>query len=98
MGPTTKTHGMDRISWIGWTEAQKRPWVHYVDTWPFFSDVTVIWARDLAENADPFTKRRLLDLAQRYDLKSRPGAPGGRTLPPPRATRPTALFSGSGEA
>jgi hypothetical protein len=55
-------------------------------------------ARDLAEKADPFTKRRLLDLAQRYDLKSRPGAPGSRTLPPPRATPPTALFSGSGEA
>ncbi len=38
MGPTTRTHGMDHISWIGWTEAQKRPWVHYVDSWPFFSD------------------------------------------------------------
>ncbi|OSJ37028.1 MULTISPECIES: hypothetical protein [Bradyrhizobium] len=54
-------------------------------------------ARDLAEYADPFTKRRLLDLA-RYDLKSKPGAPGARTLPPPRATPPTVLFSGSGEA
>jgi hypothetical protein len=55
-------------------------------------------ARDLAENADPFTKRRLLDLAQRYDLKSRPGAPSGRSLPPQRATSPTVLFSGAGEA
>ncbi|MET4715958.1 hypothetical protein ABIF63_000061 [Bradyrhizobium japonicum] len=54
-------------------------------------------ARDLAEYADPFTKRRLLDLAQRYDLKSKPGAPGAR-IPPPRATPPTVLFSGSGEA
>ncbi|MBC9883848.1 hypothetical protein G8O24_41995 [Bradyrhizobium sp. INPA01-394B] len=55
-------------------------------------------ARDLAENADPFTKRRLLDLAQRYDLKSRPGSPGGRSIPPPRATPPTVLFAGSGES
>lgn len=55
-------------------------------------------ARDLAENADPFTRRRLLDLAQRYDLKSKPGSPGGRSIPPPRATPPTALFAGSGES
>ncbi|GAA0021865.1 hypothetical protein [Bradyrhizobium sp. B024] len=55
-------------------------------------------ARDLAENADPFTRRRLLDLAQRYDLRSRPGASGARSIPPPRATPPTVLFSGSGEA
>ncbi|RZN15835.1 hypothetical protein [Bradyrhizobium sp. Leo121] len=45
-------------------------------------------ARDLAEKADPFTRRRLLDLAQRYDLKSRPGSGGD---PLPRAT-PAALF------
>ncbi|WP_456739135.1 MULTISPECIES: hypothetical protein [unclassified Bradyrhizobium] len=53
-------------------------------------------ARDLAENADPFTRRRLLDLAQRYDLKSKPGSPGGRSIPPQRATPPTVLFAGSG--
>ncbi|WP_456763923.1 hypothetical protein [Bradyrhizobium sp. USDA 4463] len=55
-------------------------------------------ARDLAENADPFTRRRLLDLAQRYDLKSKPGSSGGRSIPPPRATPPTVLFAGSGES
>ena len=55
-------------------------------------------ARDLAENADPFTKRRLLDLAKRYDLKSKPGSSGGRSIPPPRATPPTVLFTGSGES
>ncbi|WP_298885704.1 hypothetical protein [uncultured Bradyrhizobium sp.] len=27
--------------------------------------------RDLAQRADPFTKRRLLDLAQRYDRQLR---------------------------
>ncbi|MDA9463167.1 hypothetical protein [Bradyrhizobium sp. CCBAU 53415] len=53
-------------------------------------------ARDLAEKADPFTRRRLLDLAKRYDLKIN-GSSYAR-IPPPRATPPTALFSGSGEA
>ena len=51
MGPTTKTHGMDRISYIGWVEAQKRPWVHYVDTWPFFSDANLQFVHSLP-NAD----------------------------------------------
>jgi hypothetical protein len=31
--------------------------------------------RDLAEKADPHTKRRLLDLASRYEKKSRPPTP-----------------------
>ena len=31
--------------------------------------------RDLAEKADPHTKRRLLDLASRYDKKPRPPTP-----------------------
>jgi len=39
-----------------------------------------------------------LYLATRYDLKSRPGIAGGRSIPPPRATPPTVLFSGTGEA
>jgi hypothetical protein len=52
-------------------------------------------ARDLAENADPFTRRRLLDLAKRYDLKGS-GSNYGRT-PAPRATSPAALFSAAGE-
>jgi len=52
-------------------------------------------ARDLAEKADPFTKRRLLDLAKRYVKSS--GSSYGRT-PPSRATPPNVLFSGSGEA
>jgi len=55
-------------------------------------------ARDLAEAADPFTKRRLLDLAQRYGLKSRLGPASGSSVSQQRATPPTVLFSGSGEA
>ncbi|WP_354211611.1 MULTISPECIES: hypothetical protein [unclassified Bradyrhizobium] len=54
-------------------------------------------ARDLAEKADPFTRRRLLDLAKRYDAQGKPGSrPVGR--PSPRATPPAAVFSGAGEA
>ena len=44
-------------------------------------------ARDLAEKADPFTRRRLLDLAQRYELKSRPGS--SRTALAAHARDPT---------
>jgi hypothetical protein len=51
MGPTTKTHGMDRINWIGWTEAQKRPWVHFVDTWSFMSDGNLQFVHSMP-NAD----------------------------------------------
>lgn len=53
-------------------------------------------ARDLAEKADPFTRRRLLDLAKRYDAKGKPGS--ARPLPPPRTSPPSQLFVGSGEA
>jgi hypothetical protein len=54
-------------------------------------------ARDLAEKADPFTRIRLLELARRYDAKSRPGSTNGRPLQPPRTTPPSMLLSGSGE-
>ena len=36
--------------------------------------------RSLAENADPFIKRRLLDLAARYDAKSGLPSRDSRTL------------------
>lgn len=56
--------------------------------------------RTIAETADPFTKRRLLDLAKRYDAKrevSRHG-PIERPLPaPPRSTPPASTFSGPSE-
>lgn len=54
-------------------------------------------ARDLAEKADPFTRRRLLDLAKSYDAKSKPGG-SARPLPPPRTTPPATLLPGPGEA
>jgi hypothetical protein len=57
-------------------------------------------ARVMADRADPFTRRRLLDLAKRYDAKggvSRSGATE-RPLPTPRTTPPASIFSGPGEA
>lgn len=56
-------------------------------------------ARDLAERADPFTRKRLLELARRYDARSKPPTSGGaRPLPPTRTTLPGSIYSGSGEA
>ena len=34
-----------------------------------------VLARSLAENADPFTKKRLLDLAKRYDFRAAGSGP-----------------------
>ena len=47
MGPTTRTHGMDLISHIDWLEARSRPWVHYVDTWVYFSDANLQFQHSL---------------------------------------------------
>ncbi|CUT13447.1 hypothetical protein BF49_4527 [Bradyrhizobium sp.] len=55
--------------------------------------------RALADRADPFTRRRLLDLAKRYDAKggtARSG-PTERPLPVPPTTPPASIFSGPGE-
>ncbi|UPJ28901.1 hypothetical protein [Bradyrhizobium sp. CW1] len=56
--------------------------------------------RDLAGKADPFTRRRLLDLAKRYDARSGTSRSGAaeRPLPVPRNTPPASSFSESGEA
>jgi hypothetical protein len=51
MGPGTKTHGMDQLNYIYWSEAQSRPWIQYFDTWPFFSDSGYQFAANLP-NAD----------------------------------------------
>jgi uncharacterized protein len=47
MGPTTGVHGMDLISHIDWSEARTRPWVHFVDTWVYFSDPHLQFEHDL---------------------------------------------------
>jgi hypothetical protein len=57
--------------------------------------------RVIAEKADPFTRRRLLDLAKRYDAKGGPSVRSETTerpLPAPRATPPASIFSGPSEA
>jgi hypothetical protein len=50
--------------------------------------------RDLAERADPFIRKRLLDLATSYDLKAsgKPVAPT-RQIPYPQMRDPTQLRS-----
>lgn len=53
-------------------------------------------ARDLAEKADPFTHRRLLDLAKRYDAKSEPLG-SAQPSPPPRTSPPATYFARAGE-
>ena len=47
--------------------------------------------RDLAEKADPFTRRRLLDLAGRHDARI-------IERPLPRTAPPVSTFSRAGEA
>jgi hypothetical protein len=57
--------------------------------------------RGMAEKADPFTRRRLLDLANRYETRGgQPSAsrPAERPLPASRTTPPASSFSGPGEA
>ncbi len=36
MGPNSGVKGMEQVNYIYWSEAQKRPWIRYVDSWPFF--------------------------------------------------------------
>jgi hypothetical protein len=53
--------------------------------------------RDMAENADPFTRKRLLDLAVRYDAKVDHGQvkeTRGGSLPPSRITQPALVSPG----
>jgi hypothetical protein len=58
-------------------------------------------ARDLAATADPFTRKRLLDLAERYDVRggnpSRASRLMERPLPIPRPA-PVSGYEKSGEA
>jgi hypothetical protein len=56
--------------------------------------------RAIAATADPFTRRRLLDLAKRYDSKGGTARSGTteRPLPTPRTTPLGSIFSGPGEA
>lgn len=55
--------------------------------------------RDLAEKGDPFTRRRLLDLASRYDVRAGSPSTASRMIerPLPRITPPVSA-QGTGEA
>jgi hypothetical protein len=54
-------------------------------------------ARDLAEKADPFTKRRLLELADRYDGKAGKLSGASRMIEPPPSRLPMNGYGESGE-
>jgi hypothetical protein len=57
--------------------------------------------RGRAEQAAPFTRRRLLDLVKRYDTRGGQPSASGRTerpLPASCTTPPASSFSGPGEA
>jgi hypothetical protein len=54
-------------------------------------------ARDLAEKADPFTRRRLLDLAAGYDAKGGQPSAASRSMER-RMPRTASSLSGRGEA
>ena len=56
--------------------------------------------RAIAEKADPFTQRRLLNLATQYEAKGAHGSRSGaieRPVPMPRTTLSSSIFSGPGE-
>jgi hypothetical protein len=58
--------------------------------------------RELAGRADPFIRRRLLALAERYEAKSGKASPvsrsAGRPSPPLRIVPPATAIPGPGEA
>jgi len=51
MGLGSKVRGMDKLNYIYWTEAMKRPWIQYFDSWPFFTDSDLNFSGNLP-NAD----------------------------------------------
>jgi hypothetical protein len=51
VGQASGVHGMDKLDYVYWSEAQKRPWIQYFDSWPFFSDADLQFAGNLP-NAD----------------------------------------------
>jgi hypothetical protein len=55
--------------------------------------------RAMADRADPFTRRRLLDLAKRYDAKGGTARSGltELRLPVPRTKPPASMLFGPGE-
>jgi hypothetical protein len=56
--------------------------------------------RDLAQRAHPFTKKRLLDLADGYDVKGGGPSRASRVIerPLPRTAPPVATFPSAGGA
>ncbi|MDZ7732018.1 MAG: hypothetical protein U5R31_01940 [Acidimicrobiia bacterium] len=38
MDPDAGVRGQDMLNHIYWSEAEKRPWIVFVDSWPYFAD------------------------------------------------------------
>jgi hypothetical protein len=47
MGPNSGVKHLDQLDYIFWSEAQKRPWIQYFDTWPYFADDTGAYTKSL---------------------------------------------------
>lgn len=47
MDPTAGVAGQDMLNHIYWSEAEKRPWITYVDSWPFFADANGNYSQQL---------------------------------------------------
>lgn len=75
-------------------------WGHIMDV--EFDRTFAQRARDLADKADPFTRKRLLVLAEKYDAKLGKPSPASRnvqrTLPLPRTVPAVSAISDAGEA
>jgi hypothetical protein len=48
MGPSSGVRGMEKLDYIYWSEAQKRPWITYFDPAPFFTDGSGNYVLNLA--------------------------------------------------
>jgi hypothetical protein len=61
MGPSSGVRGMEKLDYIYWSEAQKRPWVRYFDPFPFFTDPTGAYAVALPAADGKVQKLRATD-------------------------------------
>ncbi|MBI2704851.1 MAG: DUF459 domain-containing protein [Actinobacteria bacterium] len=47
MGPASGVRGMEKVDYVYWSEAQTRPWVAYLDSFPFFTDSSLNYSLSL---------------------------------------------------
>jgi hypothetical protein len=61
MGPRSGVAGMEKLDAIYFEEAAKRKWVHYFDSWPFFTDKNGQYADYLAAADGTQARMRIQD-------------------------------------